>query len=63
MTSIGTLSPSTITLEDVEPADPGELAVATFNVENLDPATVPPKFYELAALIVDHLGALGTSSC
>ena len=33
----------------------GHLTVATFNVENLDPADRPPKWAELADLIVDHL--------
>ncbi len=32
-----------------------QLSVATFNVENLDPADGPAKFAELAELIVDHL--------
>ena len=31
------------------------LTVATFNVENLDPSDRPPKWAELADLIVDHL--------
>ena len=34
-----------------------ELAVATFNVENLDPDDPPEKFAELAKLIVDNLKA------
>ena len=34
---------------------PGELAVATFNVENLSPVDAPAKFARLADLIVDHL--------
>jgi predicted extracellular nuclease len=32
-----------------------EIAVATFNVENLDPGDGPAKFAELASLIVDNL--------
>jgi predicted extracellular nuclease len=31
------------------------LTIATFNVENLDPSDRPPKWAELADLIVDHL--------
>ena len=34
---------------------PGELAVATFNVENLDPGDPPAKFATLAGLIVNNL--------
>ena len=34
-----------------------ELAVATFNVENLAPSDPPSKFQRLAGLIVDHLRA------
>ena len=34
-----------------------ELAIATFNVENLDPTDQPEKFAQLADLIVDHLRA------
>jgi hypothetical protein len=32
-----------------------DLTIATFNVENLDPSDPPPKWAELADLIVDHL--------
>jgi uncharacterized protein len=32
-----------------------DLTIATFNVENLDPGDAPPKWAELADLIVDHL--------
>ena len=35
----------------------GELAIATFNVENLSPVDPPAKFAELADLIVDNLRA------
>jgi len=35
----------------------GELSIATFNVENLDPTDPTSKFSELADLIVDNLGA------
>ena len=33
-----------------------ELAIATFNVENLDPVDPPSKFDELAQIIVTNLG-------
>jgi predicted extracellular nuclease len=36
---------------------PGALAIATFNVENLDPGDGPEKFARLAEIIVHHLGA------
>jgi len=36
-------------------AGPGQLAVATFNVENLDPGDGPDKFNRLAGLIVGNL--------
>ena len=36
-------------------AGPNELAVATFNVENLDPSDPPDKFDQLAGLIVANL--------
>jgi predicted extracellular nuclease len=38
-------------------AGPGELAVATFNVENLDPDDSNMKFADLAELIVDNLAS------
>jgi predicted extracellular nuclease len=34
-----------------------EVAIATFNVENLDPGDPPSKFAELADIVVDHLRA------
>ena len=37
------------------PQAANELAIATFNVENLDPADPPTKFARLAGLIVDNL--------
>jgi predicted extracellular nuclease len=43
--------------EATQPASAGELAVATFNVENLDPADGPTKFDTLAGLIVNNLKA------
>jgi uncharacterized protein len=41
--------------ETTEAAGPGELSLATFNVENLDPTDPQAKFDELADLIVDNL--------
>jgi uncharacterized protein len=43
--------------ELTSPAGPNELAVATFNVENLDPGDPATKFQQLAGLIVDNLQA------
>jgi predicted extracellular nuclease len=43
--------------ETTTAAGPGELSVATFNVENLDPGDPQEKFAELAALIVHNLAA------
>jgi predicted extracellular nuclease len=37
------------------PADPGQVAIATFNVENLDPRDGATKFDSLARLIVNNL--------
>jgi predicted extracellular nuclease len=47
--------PGGLTREATAPAGVSQLAVATFNVENLDPSDPPAKFTELASLIVDHL--------
>jgi predicted extracellular nuclease len=41
--------------EVAAPAGPGELTVATFNVENLHPGDPPAKFAGLANVIVNHL--------
>ena len=43
--------------EAAAPAGPRALAVATFNVENLDPTDPPAKFDDLARLIVTNLQA------
>ena len=43
--------------EATRPQEPTELAVATFNVENLSPRDDPAKFARLADLIVDNLRA------
>ena len=44
-----------LTQEVTTPAGTIQLAVATFNVENLDPTDPPSKFSELASLIVNNL--------
>jgi predicted extracellular nuclease len=46
-----------ITREVATPAGAGELSIASFNVENLDPDDEDAKFAALAGLIVDNLGA------
>jgi predicted extracellular nuclease len=43
--------------EVTSPAGADQLAIATFNVENLDPADPPSKFTQLAGLIVSNLKA------
>ncbi len=44
-----------VTPESTTPAGPDELAVATFNVENLDPGDPQAKFDRLAGIIVSNL--------
>ncbi|HSL43821.1 MAG TPA: ExeM/NucH family extracellular endonuclease [Anaerolineales bacterium] len=44
-----------LTRETTESAGPNELAIASFNVENLDANDDPAKFAELASLIVNNL--------
>ncbi len=46
-----------LTRETVPAPGVGELSIATFNVENLDPNDPPTKFTELAGLIVNNLAA------
>ena len=46
-----------LTQETSAPANAGQLAVATFNVENLAPADGPAKFNTLAGIIVNNLKA------
>jgi len=50
-----TAVPGSLIREVAVPAGTNELAVGTFNVENLDPADGAAKFDTLAGLIVDHL--------
>jgi endonuclease/exonuclease/phosphatase family metal-dependent hydrolase len=47
--------PAALPRETAVPAAPDELAVATFNVENLDAADPPARFSGLASLIVNGL--------
>jgi predicted extracellular nuclease len=49
------LLPAALPRETAVPAAPDELAVATFNVENLDAADPPARFAGLASLIVNGL--------
>jgi predicted extracellular nuclease len=57
LTSALATAPGSLTREvTAAPAD-NQLAVATFNVENLAPTDPPAKFQRLAGLIVDHLRA------
>jgi endonuclease/exonuclease/phosphatase family metal-dependent hydrolase len=44
-----------VTRETTDPVAPGELAVSTFNFENLAPTNPQSKFDSLASLIVDNL--------
>jgi predicted extracellular nuclease len=44
-----------LTREATTPQGPKQVAIATFNVENLDPGDGPSKFSELANLIVNRL--------
>ena len=50
-----TIAPSTLPREATSSAGPNELAVATFNVENLAPNNPPDKFARLAEILVDNL--------
>jgi|SRR5579875_2168190 len=43
--------------EVAPPAQPGELSVATYNLDNLSPATSPAKFASLGSQIVNNLGS------
>ena len=52
-----TAVPGGLAREATTAAGPGELSIATFNVENLDPGDPPAKFAELAGLIVNNLAA------
>lgn len=54
-TSVGTVASGGIAREATAAASPGQLAMATFNVENLDPGDGPAQFAALAAIIVNNL--------
>jgi predicted extracellular nuclease len=55
ITSVGAPTSGGIAREMTAAASPGQLAMATFNVENLDAAEGPDKFTALAAMIVNNL--------
>ncbi len=55
VTSLPALVSGGLTRESTSPAGASQLAVGTFNVENLAPTDPASKFNTLAALIVDHL--------
>ena len=55
VTSLPSLVPGGLMLEATTPAATNELAIATFNVENLDPGDPASKFNTLANLIVNNL--------
>ncbi len=57
VTTSPTSASSGLARETVPSPGVGELSIATFNVENLDPTDPPAKFSELAGLIVTNLGA------
>ena len=56
-TAVPQVVPGSLAKETTKRQRPGELAVATFNVENLDPGDGQDAFDRLAGLIVDHLAA------
>jgi len=57
VSSLPPLSPGGLQPETTTAAGANQLAVATFNVENLAPTDPPAKFARLAGLIVDNLKA------
>ncbi|RMB83925.1 endonuclease/exonuclease/phosphatase family protein [Streptomyces shenzhenensis] len=56
-TTLGALTDNNLAAETTRAQGAGELAVATYNVENLDPTDPQAKFDRLAAGIVTHLSA------
>ncbi|MFF4605639.1 endonuclease/exonuclease/phosphatase family protein [Streptomyces sp. NPDC001339] len=56
-TELGRLTDHGPAPETTRKQKPDELAVATYNVENLSPATPQPKFDRLAKALVHHLSA------
>jgi predicted extracellular nuclease len=57
VTATPTVTSGGLAREVTAPTGANQLAVATFNVENLDPGDPPSKFDQLAGLIVNHLRA------
>ncbi|MFF2326107.1 MULTISPECIES: endonuclease/exonuclease/phosphatase family protein [unclassified Streptomyces] len=55
--TLGTVSRKGLARETTRKQRDGELAVATYNVENLDPTDPQEKFDALAAAVVDHLAS------
>jgi len=56
-TALGTLAPGGLRPEATRPQRTGELAVATYNVENLSPNDTPAKFQRLAHGVVESLAS------
>ena len=57
LTSMPAVVHDGVTPETTSPAGPGQLAIGTFNFENLDPGDPPDKFTRLAGILVHNLGA------
>lgn len=55
--TLGTVTDEGLERESTRPQRPGELAVATYNVENLDPRDPQEKFDALAAAVVNNLAS------
>ncbi|MGW0547411.1 endonuclease/exonuclease/phosphatase family protein [Streptomyces altiplanensis] len=55
--TLGTVTDRGLERESTRPQRRGELAVATYNVENLDPGDPQAKFDALAAAVVDNLAS------
>ncbi|MBT2488742.1 endonuclease/exonuclease/phosphatase family protein [Streptomyces sp. ISL-96] len=55
--TLGTVTDRGLERESTRPQRRGELAVATYNVENLDPSDPQAKFDALAAAVVDNLAS------
>ncbi|GLZ80642.1 endonuclease [Actinorhabdospora filicis] len=56
-TTVGSAAPSNLVRESATPQAADQLAVATYNVENLSPKDPASKFTELAAGVVEHLAS------
>ncbi|MFD7029153.1 endonuclease/exonuclease/phosphatase family protein [Streptomyces sp. NPDC059917] len=55
--TLGTVKAGTLAPEKTKPQAAGELAVATYNVENLDPTDPQTKFDNLAKAVVENLAS------